>query len=164
MTSDDTDDGLGEPPDTWEDLEEANESGRSDGTQSVSHNISDAEDSSSNESGDASLDDLESEQFPSPSRDASVRSKALATAIISRRKPVKEKILKERINNDQKEIQKPVKEKTPRAKVAKEALVTDRSIVTTARPASTLKVGREEVVLPDDIVQHFEGGDSYKIN
>ncbi|CAM6091984.1 unnamed protein product [Calypogeia fissa] len=83
-TSDDTDDGLGEPLNTREDLEEANESGRSNGTPSVSHNISDAEDSSSNEFGDASLDDSGSERFPSPSRDALVRSKAPAIATVSR--------------------------------------------------------------------------------
>ncbi|CAM6096736.1 unnamed protein product [Calypogeia fissa] len=85
MTSDDTDDGSGEPPDTQEDLEEPNESGRSDGTPSTSHNISDAKDSTSSESGDASLDDSGSERFPSPSRDASVRSKAPVTSTISRR-------------------------------------------------------------------------------
>ncbi|CAM6117284.1 unnamed protein product [Calypogeia fissa] len=84
-TSDDTDDGSGKPPDTREDLEEANESGRSDGTPSASHNISNVEDSTSSESGDASLDDSGSERFPSLSRDASVRSKAPATSTVSRR-------------------------------------------------------------------------------
>ncbi|CAM6127863.1 unnamed protein product [Calypogeia fissa] len=83
-TFDDTDDGSGEPLDTRENLEEANESGRFDGTPFASHNISDAEDSTSSESRDASLDDSGSEQFPSPSRDASVRRKALATSTISR--------------------------------------------------------------------------------
>ncbi|CAM6110585.1 unnamed protein product [Calypogeia fissa] len=139
-TSNDTNDGSGEPLDTREDLEEANEFGRSDGTPSASHNISDAEESTSSGSGDALLDDLGSERFPSPSGNAliqkPVKEKTIKERIVQDhkqiQKPVKEKILKERINNDQKEIQKPVKEKTPKAKVAKEALVTDQSIVTTA--------------------------------
>ncbi|CAM6104338.1 unnamed protein product [Calypogeia fissa] len=78
--------------------------------------------------------------------------------------PVKEKIVKERINPDEKQMQKIVKDKTLRSRVAKEAPVKERSLVTTERPALPLKDGLAEAILADEIQLDFDGGDSYKIN
>ncbi|CAM6110587.1 unnamed protein product [Calypogeia fissa] len=83
-TSNDMNNELHKRPDTWEDLEEANESGWSDGNPSTSHSNSTKGDSPATMSREASLNDSGSKRFLSPSRDALALSKALANSIVSR--------------------------------------------------------------------------------